>query len=365
MRFIRTKALENLYTYAIAERVCQNEITEEIKQKFDLDIFLHATDDKDRLEQERKAVLTLFDKMIEQSTSLPAVVPVDQSKTEQLVYEFLIRYKEQIFQDQKRLQAELSQVKEHIYNVYVYIILLLVEWYKLAHKDTSISSSNLLKNRVVQSPLLETLCNNYTWLSTINKKYISWDQEERHVKMWYTQLDVPLELSGHNENNEVKLLQDIVRNIIFKDVQIDHFFSMMSCCSWFEYKHIVQKMLDKTFAALASNDMIVLTNFLQKLTLEWEQKIDFYNFLFQKSILNSKDYEHMICAKSEQWKSNRIVLIDKIILKLALVEILEYKQTPFKVSLNEYIEIAKLYGTSKSGQFVNGILEGIYRGEKE
>jgi N utilization substance protein B len=73
----------------------------------------------------------------------------------------------------------------------------------------------------------------------------------------------------------------------------------------------------------------------------------------------------LITEKLDNWDLTRIAVIDKVILRLALAEIFYFEEIPPQVSINEAIELAKKYSTDKSGKFINGILDAIYREYKE
>ncbi|MBX9889827.1 MAG: transcription antitermination protein NusB [Amoebophilaceae bacterium] len=365
MRFVRIKAFQNLYTYTISQRVCKREVVEEIEKKFHFDLFLHKSDEKLRLDQEKEAAIALFQKMV--GLDRFEDVEVGNGTIQQTVKQSFVRYKQLLLQEQQLLQAKFSQAKEQIYKGYGYTLLLLIEWYKLAQADTVTPPVDLLKDQLAAHPLLKALSDNTSWINLLKIPSTSWNQEENKVKTWYAQFIKPLKpllSSLKNRNDETKILEYIIQSIIFKEPQIESFFSMMDL-SWHEHKRVVKKMLHRTFLILATKDITAFASFLGELELEWTSKIAFYNYLFEQAIAHGNDYEELIHKTAEKWKSDRMVLVDKIIVKLALVEMLASQQTPFKVSLNEYIELAKLYGTSKSGQFVNGILEGIYKGFKE
>ena len=70
--------------------------------------------------------------------------------------------------------------------------------------------------------------------------------------------------------------------------------------------------------------------------------------------------DDVITAKLEHWELARVTLIDRLILELALVEMVNFEDVPLKVSISEAIEIAKHYSTDESPGFVNGILDAIY-----
>ena len=81
--------------------------------------------------------------------------------------------------------------------------------------------------------------------------------------------------------------------------------------------------------------------------------------LFRNTILHSDEYDKLIDDKAKNWEMDRIAVMDILLIKMALVELLELPSIPIKVTLNEYIELAKLYSTPKSKVFVNGILDKL------
>lgn len=90
-------------------------------------------------------------------------------------------------------------------------------------------------------------------------------------------------------------------------------------------------------------------------------KMDFAEDLL-KTVLTRNDYcLELISPKLQNWEAERIAVIDMILLKMGVCEMLYFDTIPAKVSLNEYIDIAKEYSTEKSGHFVNGILDSVLR----
>jgi len=86
---------------------------------------------------------------------------------------------------------------------------------------------------------------------------------------------------------------------------------------------------------------------------------EFANNLINQIILNKKKLDELIKARVDNWDLSRIALIDRILLRIGICEILFFPDIPPKVSINEAIEIAKDYSTSSSGKFINGILDAI------
>jgi N utilization substance protein B len=92
----------------------------------------------------------------------------------------------------------------------------------------------------------------------------------------------------------------------------------------------------------------------------------FAKALCEKVEEGSERIDNLIRTHSEKWEFNRIAIIDKLILRIAIAEILFFPDIPPKVTINEAIEIAKQYSTANSSRFVNGILDAIFNelGEK-
>ena len=90
-----------------------------------------------------------------------------------------------------------------------------------------------------------------------------------------------------------------------------------------------------------------------------ESDKEFGETLIYKVVANRDKLDEMIKSKVANWEMDRIALIDRLLLRMAIAEFLFFPDIPPKVSINEAIEIAKEYSTAKSGKFVNGILDSI------
>ena len=91
---------------------------------------------------------------------------------------------------------------------------------------------------------------------------------------------------------------------------------------------------------------------------------EFAQELIRKVLTNIDDLDKKIASRVTNWEMSRIALIDKLLLRIGICEILYFPDIPPKVSINESIEIAKDYSTAGSGKFINGILDAILAKEK-
>ena len=86
---------------------------------------------------------------------------------------------------------------------------------------------------------------------------------------------------------------------------------------------------------------------------------EFGSEIFKYVVKNDAYLEELIASKAQNWEQDRIANVDKILMKMALAEFMHFNQIPLKVTINEYIELTKMYSTPKSGTFINGILDKL------
>lgn len=86
----------------------------------------------------------------------------------------------------------------------------------------------------------------------------------------------------------------------------------------------------------------------------------FVEELFNKTILHGDELTQLISSKTKNWDTERLALVDMLLMQMALAEVLYFEHIPVKVSINEYLELAKLYSTPNSHGFINGVLDKIH-----
>lgn len=86
---------------------------------------------------------------------------------------------------------------------------------------------------------------------------------------------------------------------------------------------------------------------------------EFAKRLVEQTVAHTAEIDRVIEAKVTNWDFTRIAILDRLILRMGICELLHFKEIPPKVSMNEAIELAKLFSTQRSGQFVNGVLDAV------
>lgn len=89
------------------------------------------------------------------------------------------------------------------------------------------------------------------------------------------------------------------------------------------------------------------------------EKYNFASELIDAVLKNQRSIDTLITGRIQNWEYDRVAILDKIILRLAIAEILYFPEIPPKVSINEAIELAKMYCSDKSPTFVNGVLDAV------
>ena len=126
-----------------------------------------------------------------------------------------------------------------------------------------------------------------------------------------------------------------------------------------------EKVLQILYAFEMNNDslQLLVSDILREVTDESDKF--FAEELIRKVLSNIEELDTRIIQRVTNWEMNRIALIDKILLRMGICELLHFPDIPPKVSINESIEIAKEYSTSGSAKFINGILDAVLIEEKK
>lgn len=125
--------------------------------------------------------------------------------------------------------------------------------------------------------------------------------------------------------------------------------------TWIDDIPLVNTHIFKQLKSIKSTDEDF---YVPKIYKDTEDK-EFVKNLFRKTILNEAELAKEFIDKTPNWDSDRIAEIDTIILKMAICEFLKFPSIPVKVTINEYLEVAKEYSTPKSSIFINGILDNL------
>ena len=283
----------------------------------------------------------------------------------QIIYAYYQNGGKNLDTAEKELFFSLSKA----YDLYNYLLLLMVEVTKQANKKLNAAKNKLIPTKEELFPNTKFVENRFIAQLEVNKQLLdfagnqkkTWENEADFVKSLCEQImesDIykeymASETSSYEEDREV--WRKIYKKIIFNNAELDQVLEDQSLY-WNDDKEIVDTFVLKTIKRFEEKN-----GAKQELLPEFkdDEDQDFARRLFRRAILNSDYYRHLISENTKNWDLDRVAFMDVIIMQIALAEVLSFPNIPVSVSLNEYVEIAKLYSTPKSGGFINGTLDGI------
>ena len=286
-------------------------------------------------------------------------------KIVQIVYAYYQNGGKNLDTAEKELFFSLSKA----YDMYNYLLLLMVEITKQAEKKQNAAKGKLLptaeelcpNTKFVDNRFIAQLESNQQLLEFSQAQKKTWENESEFVKALCEKImntDIykeymASETSSYEEDRE--LWRKLYKRIIFNNEELDQVLEDQSLY-WNDDKEIVDTFVLKTIKRFEEKN-----GPKQELLPEFkdEEDQDFARRLFRRTILNADYYRHLISENTRNWELDRVAFMDVVIMQIALAEILSFPNIPVSVSLNEYVEIAKLYSTPKSGSFINGTLDGI------
>jgi len=127
--------------------------------------------------------------------------------------------------------------------------------------------------------------------------------------------------------------------------------------NWPVDSEVMKGMIAKTLKNFTSEDPF--QNKLTPISADWVEDSRFVKDLFAYTVKNDDAYQELIAERTKNWESERIALMDTILMKMAICELMNFPSIPVKVTINEYLELSKDYSTPKSNSFINGILDKI------
>ena len=292
-------------------------------------------------------------------------------KIVQIVYAYYQNGGKNLDTAEKELFFSLSKA----YDLYNYLLLLMVEVTKQANKRLNAAKNKLVPTKEELFPNTKFVENRFIAQLEVNKQLLEFSNNQK--KTWENEADfvktlcdkilesdiykeyMASETSSYEEDRE--LWRKLYKNIIFNNIELDQVLEDQSLY-WNDDKEIVDTFVLKTIKRFDEKN-----GAKQELLPEFkdEEDQDFARRLFRRTILNADYYRHLISENTKNWDLDRVAFMDVVIMQIALTEILSFPNIPVSVSLNEYVEIAKLYSTPKSGGFINGTLDGIVNSLKK
>jgi N utilization substance protein B len=258
-----------------------------------------------------------------------------------------------------------------IYDLYILMLSLFIEIRNLAEKHQEIAkkkhlatSEELNPNRkFIDNQWLQNLNNNSSLKAYIKDyKLVNWKDDSEYVRLLFDQIKKSDIYKNYiNSDNDIsykqdlKFINDIYTEIIAPNEKLFDYFEGKKL-SWVDDIPFVNTLLLKNLKKIKSD-----TVFSKEKLYKDEEDKKFAIDLFKKTALNHTEFNDDIDKMTPNWDTDRIAEIDFILMKMALIEFVYFPSIPTRVTINEYIEIAKDYSTAKSSFFINGVLDKLLK----
>lgn len=286
-------------------------------------------------------------------------------KVIQVIYAYYQNEGKNVETAEKELFYSLSKA----YDLYNYLLLLMVEVTRFAdrridnrrHKLRPTYEDLNPNTRFIDNAFMAQLAANEQLAKFCENQKRTWDDEGDFVKRLFEQIEtsdiyqeyMAKETLTYEDDRE--LWRKLYRTFIAQNDEIDELLEEQSLY-WNDDKAIVDTFVLKTIKHFEPEKGAE-----QELLPEYKSDDDkeFARKLLHNAINNAEAYRNLMEQNTKNWNMERLAFMDILIMQVALAEILSFPTIPTTVSLNEYVEVAKMYSTPKSGSFVNGMLDTI------
>ena len=270
------------------------------------------------------------------------------------------------------LSSQLQQNFEHMYSLYLLLLSLLLKLreraedhqqkakqkFRPSHED---ENPNL---RFVQNGLLVHLAQSTSLASKLKQYNIDfWEHDGEYVELLFQEMMQSnlyrsyMNASQTSFKKDTAFVVDLFKEIIAPNEKLYDYLEDKNL-TWIDDLPVVNTALVKLFNKLKENSP---ETYFTPLLFKDKDDQGFGVLLMTKTLNNAERFNEEIILNTKNWDKDRIATIDFVLLQMALCEFQEFPTIPTKVTINEYIELAKEYSTPKSNVFINGVLDKIVR----
>tara|TARA_B110000967_G_scaffold97295_1_gene99907 strand:+ start:10896 stop:11807 length:912 start_codon:yes stop_codon:yes gene_type:complete len=266
----------------------------------------------------------------------------------------------------------LKSSMENMYDLYLLLLSLLVKVHEKAKDQQEksqqkhlLTSEDLNPNmKFIKNELLVQLSDSLVLKNTLEKHKISnWELDNEYVEVIFRAILESKIYATYMESepalytNDRQFIVDLFKEVIAPNEKLYNYLEDRNL-TWIDDLPVVNTALVKLLNKSKQENS---ENFFTPYLFKDEDDKEFGIELLKNTINNLESYSNEISLKTQNWDKDRIADIDFVLLQMAICEFREFPSIPTKVSINEYIEIAKEYSTPKSNVFINGVLDKIVK----
>jgi N utilization substance protein B len=353
--------MQSLFALQQCQEASYELCLEQIGDAFAPDLNSMEVQDKTLLGVQKKTAIKEFEKAFAQGETS---IQHEEPKIAKAVNSAFQFYQAQVKKDSALFRKNLVGDVEKIYEHYIGALSLIVVFAELAEADKKASHKNFLNNTWVKAlRASEPLKKDALRLGR------HWQNKAEQVRLWFRDVVrqdneylAYLDRKNPSADDQRKLISHLFKKVIFGKTVINDYYEE-EVLHWVEDKEIIKALVEKTVKSFDPDKEKNIA--LHTLSLNWDEDKEFIETLYDTAINLSDHHKELIASNTRNWEVDRLPLTDRIILEMSIAELISFPNIPVKVTINEYIELAKNYSTPKSRQFVNGILDVIAKELKD
>lgn len=292
-------------------------------------------------------------------------------KVMQSIYALSQSHSDQVDKELKFINMSIANMHDlHILTLDLFVKLSQYAENQLALSQKKYLATSEEKNpnkKFIQNAIIRHLVENENLKDAVKNRNINdWELNDEYVRIVYDAMlksDVYKKYMNSTETSydaDRAFVAKLFSNVIAPNEKLYEYFEDQKL-TWLDDVPVVNTLILKSIKQAKPGKERI---FLSELYKDDEDKV-FVRDLFRKTVLNDEMLTAEIQGKTPNWDKDRIANLDLILLKMAICELLKFPSIPAKVTINEYIELAKEYSTSKSSMFVNGILDKLIKEYKK
>ncbi|GGF04530.1 N utilization substance protein B [Chishuiella changwenlii] len=270
--------------------------------------------------------------------------------------------------EERMVEKNMLKSIDQIYDLYIYFLNLIKIQKEIAEHKIELAKSKNFPTKEDLNPNLKFVNNKVFTILEQNlelsrysndNKSLLWDIYDSYPNNIYKNLiesDLYKDYMKNDKNSFAEDLEFIMNLYVefIAEYEDLHDYLEGIQITWADDVHIANAMVYTTLKSFRENSSPLISLF--KVYKDLDDK-KFTEELFRKTVRHQSETRKIVEEKAQNWELDRIATIDLIILEMALTEFLHFPNIPAKVTINEYVELAKNYSTEKSRVFVNGILD--------
>lgn len=271
--------------------------------------------------------------------------------------------------DYRKQEKGLLASVDKVYEMYISLLALINDVVQYSEIDAEERANKHLPStedlnpnlKILDNLFIKLLLENEEYIQAVKKYKISWDFDPELARSLFFTLKNSQEYKdylaaeGHDLHSDKDIIKFIFKKVILKSELAQNALEEKHI-NWQVDQDVLQAMVAKT---LKNFDEVDGNSKLAQISSNWIEDREFIIDLFHKTLANDASCQEMIAGKTKNWEADRIAMMDILIMKMALAELIYFSSIPVKVTINEYLEIAKEFSTPKSNVFINGILDKI------